>query len=646
MSDEYKEEKYVQSPGKIRPNQLITTFGPGSLVQTEHDSVLVMGTDFWANRSEYIKKNHMYLEKITKKDHFRMPRKPKPNSRTIGCTSFPRWGSCKNCKWLQLHKEFGDEDGFFCNKCKKFGELVPARLVVTCKQGHLDEFPWEKWAHSNPKSPVPVCPEPKLQWIGGSRSSSLSSYRIKCTTCGAENPLRDATNREDGIQLYDSENDRMYQYSCTGQLPWLKKEEKCKKITKEGGTDETKTETVFGIIARASSLYYSKVIRGMIIPELAHPIVKYLQTEECKSTIKGMQKFADRKKIELTEEDIAEGILDDNEDFRLRGYTKEQIIDFREKLSQRDSKYKFDTEMDLKKIEYEDLQRNESEYDLDEAEIDEDVVIKDVELDENHKKIFQHIRQMPILTAVEVLRYFTRITPPGEITQVTPRSRHNICDIQFRSDGETKYGQPILAKKWLPCVIKKGEGIFLVFDKDFIDKCLNDQVNQRLDSMILNHKDWEETSNWPSGVKVDRQFILLHSISHLLIKELALASGYNEASISERIYSSDDMRGLLIYTTSAGDGSLGGLVRQIDLVKIIKSALHNKRTCSRDPICIEEDPKRMREKELPMNLRQNGSACFGCMLLPETSCENFNKMLDRKILVNKEFGLVREIPDA
>ena len=116
MSEE--EEKYIPSPGKIRPNQLITTFGPGSIVQTEHDSVLVMGTDFWFNRSEYIQKNHLYLEKITKKDHFRMPKKPagKNNAVTIGCTSFPKWGFCKlaGCKRLQPHKEFAtSDDGFF-----------------------------------------------------------------------------------------------------------------------------------------------------------------------------------------------------------------------------------------------------------------------------------------------------------------------------------------------------------------------------------------------------------------------------------------------------------------------------------------------------------------------------------------------------
>lgn len=637
MMSEDLEERYIPSPGKIRPNQIITTFGPGSIVQTEHDSILVMGIDFWSNRDKYIQKNHMYLEKITKKGHFRMPRQEKNTNRTIGCISFPRWGFCKICKWLQPHKAFAtSDDGFFCKTHSKFGELLPARLVVVCKQGHMDEFPWVKWAHSNNDNPVPICKEPKLKWRGGTHSSSLSSYKIECE-CGAINSLRGATNRDEGIKLYDEEKDDFYVHSCTGQLPWLKQEEDCKAVTTDGIQENT--EIAFGMIARASSLYYSKVIRGIIIPELAHPIVKYLQTEKCKDKIEAWRDadIDDDKKI-------AELILKSNKDLQMKSYTKENVFYFMNKLFEREKLYSLETEQDLKKIEYEDLQRNETEYDLDETEIDEEIVIKSVELNEKHKKIFEHVRQLPILTALEVSRYFTRLSPPGEISQVKENRRHDICKLQI-TNGKTKYGQPIKTKDWLPCVIKKGEGIFMVFNEDFIKNCLNNKVNERLDSMIDNHRDWEETSNWSSDTLIDSQFILLHSLSHLLIKELALASGYNEASISERIYSSENMRGLLIYTTSAGDGSLGGLVRQIDLVKIINNALRNKRICSRDPICISENPKRMKEKGLSLHLRQNGSACFGCMMLPETSCENFNKMLDRKILVDKEFGIVREIPN-
>ena len=102
------------------------------------------------------------------------------------------------------------------------------------------------------------------------------------------------------------------------------------------------------------------------------------------------------------------------------------------------------------------------------------------------------------------------------------------------------------------------------------------------------------------------------------------------------------MCGLLFYTTSSGEGSLGGLVRQAEgtkLLNILKKGFEKAKTCSRDPICILDDPKSMKEKKLPLQLRQNGSACYACMMIPETSCENFNKMLDRRVLVDKEYGI-------
>ena len=259
------------------------------------------------------------------------------------------------------------------------------------------------------------------------------------------------------------------------------------------------------------------------------------------------------------------------------------------------------------------------------------------------KKYFKIVRRLDILTALEIPRYFTRLKPPGEINVSEKNfSNETICNIEVA--GKTISGRKYEKNNWLPCVIKKGEGIFLIFNEDFIKKCMNENVTNRLDSIIENHKKWEKLTQWPSTMEIDRQYIFLHSLSHLLIKELSLLSGYSEASISERIYSSENMCGILIYTTSSGDGSLGGLVRQAEnnLLSILQDALEKARVCSRDPICINEDPKKM-GKLLPVHLTQNGSACYGCMLLPETSCEYFNKMLDRKILVDRDYGLVKMI---
>ena len=159
--------------------------------------------------------------------------------------------------------------------------------------------------------------------------------------------------------------------------------------------------------------------------------------------------------------------------------------------------------------------------------------------------------------------------------------------------------------------------------------------------MMKNKNDFDNKSDWPSDDFVDEKYVFLHSLSHLLIKELALDSGYDEASISERIYSSETMNGILIYTSSSGSGSMGGLVRQTNrgILSILHDALKNHKDCSRDPICLNRNPSEMKSNGVPLHLRQNGSACFACLMLPETSCEYFNKMLDRTILVDKNYGL-------
>mgnify|MGYP003312379211 FL=1 len=128
----------------------------------------------------------------------------------------------------------------------------------------------------------------------------------------------------------------------------------------------------------------------------------------------------------------------------------------------------------------------------------------------------------------------------------------------------------------------------------------------------------------------------------MLIRELAFSSGYNEASISERIYSGDEYNGILLYTaSSSSDGSLGGLVRQGEIsnfIPLLNNALKKSLSCSRDPLCKQIDPTDSIEKEKPAYNRLNGSACYGCSLLPETSCEEFNRLLDRRLLFDPELG--------
>ncbi|MNO80614.1 hypothetical protein D3C76_718260 [compost metagenome] len=126
---------------------------------------------------------------------------------------------------------------------------------------------------------------------------------------------------------------------------------------------------------------------------------------------------------------------------------------------------------------------------------------------------------------------------------------------------------------------------------------------------------------------------MLHTLAHLLIRELALECGYNAASIRERIYAEvnedGSQCGFIIYTAAAdSDGTLGGLVelgKPENLERLLVQALRRARICSSDPLCAEHDPRKDRSL--------HAAACHACSFVAETSCERGNRYLDRAMVV-------------
>ena len=618
-------EDQIIKAGKIRPTQLITTFGPGALINVENDSVIVKGIDFWAHRDQYLRRNHVFLQKITKKSHFKIPHVKKSKSICIAVKSFPMWGFCsyRKCNWLQRHKEFAETENFFrCNE-HSWAPLLPARLVMVCPQGHISEFPWIEWAHGNPKDPREICEKPKLKWTGGTHSTSLFDYRVECE-CGARNNMSGATS-PNGIRIYHPGGTEPEYIKCNGEMPWLDSCEECR-------VDETnEPEIAIGVLARSTSMYYSKIVRGLVIPKLAHEIIQYLQGEE-------YEEFNSWPMVaSLSNKEKAQQILLKNKEWVDKGYTVKLIEEFMDLITIREGEESsIKTELDVKEIEYQDLVINQNYQTKD---LHSELQMSDIELTTEDKKYFQLARKLEILTLIEVQQAFTRLTPPSD-TNFENLANKKICRIEV--DGKVKSGRKYSKNDWLPANRKQGEGIFMVFNDDFFKKLVNPKIQERLESMIRNKKEFEFNSNWPSDNHIDEKYIILHSIAHILIKKLAPESGFDLASIGERIYSSKTMNGILIYTTSSGDGSFGGLIKQISKYEnfsdIIFEAIEEMKQCSRDPICISEDPNNMSAR--PLHLKLNGSACFACMLLPETSCEYFNKMLDRKIWTDDEFGII------
>jgi hypothetical protein len=251
---------------------------------------------------------------------------------------------------------------------------------------------------------------------------------------------------------------------------------------------------------------------------------------------------------------------------------------------------------------------------------DDHFIAKQVALDhyrnsclKSHKLVLDSvdlITQVTRLREVKALKGFRRLQADGELVSVNPEGN----------------------EQWLPAVENFGEGIFIQFDRSRIDRWINEhsqRLNSQVDTLIRSREENELNHlRDPSPL-----YLILHTISHLIIRQIAFESGYAAASVSERIYATGDKQaGVLIYTAGAGsEGSLGGLVEQglpERLVPMMLASLEKAEWCSNDPICREIPGQGM--------FGLNEAACHACTLLPETSCEMFNLLLNRNIIVGTE----------
>ncbi len=612
---------YVESPGTLRPNQMITTFGPGSIVQLEHDSVIIMGLDFWNPSEENYKKIfHPHLQRVCKKDYFLMPISKEEETKMIPCRSFPTWGYCskKSCRRLQKHKSspLAKFSKFVCEECRN--DLLPARIILMCKYGHLDDFPWIEWTHSSKKDKEKAssCNQKTcvLEWNSLDKSTEFGDYYVKCRNCGSSRSMGPSTSRR-GI----SENIAV----CNGYSPWLDKTEKCvtKIKDKDGGETEVSTK-VKGVLTRATSVYFSSVISGLLIPKWRHKVqIRYEDNEE---------KIRTLREHDLSLKQIAEGKIFN--DLRSE-YTVDEIVGQLEKRINFIESPENDeslNEMEIKQEEYENLIETDFEG-------DDEIKIKTVTLTPELQSLhIDVLKKIDRLTLIKVLRYFTRGDAPN------PHSTEN------DEDDVTKCFISRKKSKWYPCVRNRGEGILFSINEEKLQAWEKiPEVRKRCDAILEGYKDWIYSRKWKTHGTISHRYILLHSISHALIRELSFSAGYSEASIAERIYYGNDYNAILLYTSSpSSDGSLGGLVRQGDdenFVDLIRNSMERSKHCSRDPLCIEEKPEQKKKDGYPPHTRLNGSACYVCQLLPETSCEESNRLLDRRLLFDEQMGFFNDI---
>lgn len=587
--------------GSIRPSQLVSTFGPGAIYDNLDDSFLIMGTDSWNERNckkltdetllFYLKKNEP--RKYSSLVKFLVPISSNDDEEQVAIRTFPRWGVCPECSMLQRRNHTGI--GLMCrsNTCRGIDgtgrqpKTIPVRFISACVNGHLDDFPWYRWVHSGT---VNDCNEndARLYLIDGTHSSSLESKTVRCTNCEREEPMTTSLSKN-GLRYVLPEG-------CRGKRPWLTSDDP------NSCLDEN-DEKVFlqGVFKGATNVYFPKTVRSITIPPFAGP-----QAERVIEKTDGTTLLTETKEKLLNS--LIPALFPDDE--------PQEILQLIEAL--RDRRRRSDSP-DIRAEEF--LALNPKKYPT--LGIDKgNFKTEPIELPEGFSDHLENLVLVRKLREVVVITGFSRLEPFG----YRPDDTRRISPITNYPEE-----QPI----WLPAVENNGEGIFFSFKNKVISDWAQEQaVDNRFKEIMSNNQNPLTSSD----IEISQKYVFLHTLSHLVIKEIANYAGYSVSSLRERIYSNNDMAGILIYTSSpSSDGSLGGLVEQGKKPKfniILQKALRKSRLCSMEPLCSFA--------RLGTGNKSNGSACHACLYLPETSCESMNNLLDRAFIQNtlsSEIGL-------
>ena len=244
--------------------------------------------------------------------------------------------------------------------------------------------------------------------------------------------------------------------------------------------------------------------------------------------------------------------------------------------------------------------------------------------------------QAPWLSSIEKIVLIHRLR---EVTALVGFTRFDAAgpDISGELDIQVERAPLIDNPKWIPAVENRGEGFFIQFRQEAVETWLaRPAVQKRAAELEAGFNAWLHEH---SGIQLTfpgPAYIMLHSLAHLLITAISLECGYPASSLRERIYApvagGTDMAGcygILVFTGSSdAEGTLGGLVSAArDMKRHLLRACQLGLLCSNDPVCSSHTPTQGSVEQL------SGSACHGCLYVSETSCEQFNRFLDRSLVV-------------
>lgn len=583
----------------LKRSQVIAPFGPGAIFDFGNESFLALDITKWHQPACNIIRLPR-LENILHVDYFLEP--PVQDQRyasynanarwSVPYMRFPQWLFCPTCRRMRRWS-FNDEETDKepkCNQCGARTKLAPMRFMAVCESGHLTDVDWPRWAHSESRV---RCENHQLIFqVHQERGGGLRSLSIRCTTCNSERSL-------EGLTAPDA----LYRLGirCPGKHPWQSRERAVNcdsrlRVVQRGDSnayfpqvtsaidirlndqdtlndyDHIKATTHWGTLQALYDTCANPTPRDPVLAPIIGMIAMQVN-EEPETVYKALTEGPAIDTDEVDDHDL----LNNEWDILCNPQTVAENAPFRAEKA------------DLDLFGGTVPEQEKTTWDVFRATVDRLVLVKRLRI-------------------VNALAGFRRLDPSGTLT--SPGLNVNTG--------------------WLPAVEIYGEGLFLSLDADALANWEQAVPCAYRNEFTRQHKNAGMTF-LPEPTP---RFILLHTLAHLLIRQLSFECGYSASSLTERLYCNDTMAGILIYTASSdSEGALGGLVREGEpdrFYSIFKTALFRSQWCSNDPICSEMTRQGIRGL--------NRAACHACTLIPETSCRYMNAELDRATIYGSADG--------
>lgn len=585
--------------GQIRRSQLITSFGPGSMMDLPNHSVLISGLDSWSTGGDEIIEPRL-VDKLKElfdpplqvlKLYNPPPDNDDPTAPQTGITAwqFPEWFITQDVDSdpghgavrarMLVHRRMLTK-GKFIDDSKKKRTVVPVRFVRACRNGHIGDLDWYEFVHGGATD----CR--RQIWIEErGTSGDLAEVWVRCECGKGERSMAQAAESPQSLGR------------CDGKRPWLGpySAEKCGEPNRL-------------LIRTASNAYFPQLMSVISLPDRNETLREAVETVwDFIGEVEDVEMLKyERKKAKV------HAVLD--------GYRDEEVF----------------AEIKVRRG-----QSAESQKSIKQAEMETLIASKDELGDDKPDGTFfarnlpRAAWDRPWMSGVERIVLVHRLR---EVMAQVGFTRFEAVSPDI--DGELEIGvrRASLAREitWLPAIENRGEGIFIQFRKEAVEEWVarNDVIDRGM-RLLAGYDAWKGEHSGAKKKFVEAggllPYVLFHSFSHLLLTAVSLECGYPASSIRERIYTIPDIGyGVLLYTgTSDAEGTLGGLIqvgRRIH--EHIRNALEMGELCSNDPVCAQHEPANQHERRF-----LHGAACHGCLLISETSCEQHNEFLDRALVV-------------